>query len=173
LSEDLYIRIANADDTMILSWISAKTFSDSFSIDNKPEDIEKHVNESYNPGKIRNELNDALNVFFLAYKDGVLAGYAKLNSYPKPESSVLLMPIELERIYVLNDFKGMAIGKKLLFTCIEYGRNLGRRELWLGVWERNYNAISFYESFGFRKFGEHPFVVGNDVQNDLLMVKEI
>jgi ribosomal protein S18 acetylase RimI-like enzyme len=48
----------------------------------------------------------------------------------------------------------------------------GKKTLvWLGVWEFNPRAIKFYTRYGFKKVGVHPFVLGNDVQNDWLMAK--
>jgi ribosomal protein S18 acetylase RimI-like enzyme len=41
------------------------------------------------------------------------------------------------------------------------------------VWEHNQKAIQFYRKWGFEKFGEHFFMVGNDKQNDWLMKKEL
>ena len=45
--------------------------------------------------------------------------------------------------------------------------------MWLGVWEKNLKGIRFYERFGFKKFSEHLFVLGNDIQTDWLMMKKI
>jgi len=45
--------------------------------------------------------------------------------------------------------------------------------VWLGVWEKNNRAISFYKKWGFEKFGEHSFTLGDDIQNDWLMKKEL
>jgi ribosomal protein S18 acetylase RimI-like enzyme len=43
--------------------------------------------------------------------------------------------------------------------------------VWLDVWERNTRAISFYERWGFVVVGEQDFVLGDDVQRDLLMAR--
>lgn len=43
--------------------------------------------------------------------------------------------------------------------------------VWLGVWEFNPRAIKFYTRYEFKKVGVHPFVLGNDVQNDWLMAR--
>jgi ribosomal protein S18 acetylase RimI-like enzyme len=44
---------------------------------------------------------------------------------------------------------------------------------WLGVWERNPRAISFYRKFGFAEVGEHVFSLGNDPQRDIVMARKI
>ncbi len=41
--------------------------------------------------------------------------------------------------------------------------------LWLGVWEKNEPAILFYEKQGFVPFDTHGFMLGNDLQTDILM----
>jgi ribosomal protein S18 acetylase RimI-like enzyme len=45
--------------------------------------------------------------------------------------------------------------------------------IWLGVWEHNEHAISFYKKFGFEQFGDHIFMLGNDAQTDLLLKKNL
>ena len=48
-----------------------------------------------------------------------------------------------------------------------------KKKMWLGVWEKNYNAQKFYEKDGFKRFSEHTFVVGNDKQTDYILVKTL
>jgi ribosomal protein S18 acetylase RimI-like enzyme len=57
--------------------------------------------------------------------------------------------------------------------CIEIAKEMHREIIWLGVWEHNQQAINFYTKWGFEKFGEHDFVLGNDVQTDWLMKKDL
>jgi ribosomal protein S18 acetylase RimI-like enzyme len=42
--------------------------------------------------------------------------------------------------------------------------------MWLGVWENNHRAIKFYHDFGFKKFDSHIYVMGDDPQNDWMMM---
>jgi ribosomal protein S18 acetylase RimI-like enzyme len=49
-------------------------------------------------------------------------------------------------------------------------REMGGRTIWLGVWEHNPRAISFYEKVGFRDAGAADFFVGPDRQTDRIMV---
>jgi len=49
----------------------------------------------------------------------------------------------------------------------------GKSFLWLGVWEKNIRAISFYKEHGFVKFGKHPYYIGKDKQMDWLMRYEL
>jgi ribosomal protein S18 acetylase RimI-like enzyme len=49
----------------------------------------------------------------------------------------------------------------------------GKDAVWLGVWDRNERAIRFYESWGFHRVGSQPFLLGSDLQTDLVMVRRI
>ena len=41
--------------------------------------------------------------------------------------------------------------------------------VWLAVWERNHRAIAFYRKWGFVEVGNQSFLLGDDLQNDLVM----
>jgi len=43
--------------------------------------------------------------------------------------------------------------------------------VWLGVWEKNINAIAFYKRLGFYEDGRHPFKMGDELQTDFIMKK--
>jgi len=48
-----------------------------------------------------------------------------------------------------------------------------KKYVWLGVWEKNVDAISFYTKMGFREVGRHSFRMGDELQYDLIMKKVI
>ena len=79
------------------------------------------------------------------------------------------MKIELERIYVKRTFQGNQVGHWMLNHIKYIATKKKKNYLWLGVWEKNVNAIRFYEKNGFIKFGEHPYYIGSDKQMDWLM----
>ncbi|WP_421040405.1 GNAT family N-acetyltransferase [Mammaliicoccus vitulinus] len=54
-----------------------------------------------------------------------------------------------------------AIGKKLYDKSIELANDLSCDHIWLGVWEKNQNAIAFYEKLGFEKIDKHTFYMGD------------
>ena len=80
--------------------------------------------------------------------------------------------MEIARIYIRQNCIGKGIGKALMSCVISFAQAQQKNAVWLGVWEHNQRAIDFYRSFGFTKFGEHDFLLGDDVQRDWLMVKQ-
>ena len=77
--------------------------------------------------------------------------------------------LEIERIYVSKEFHGKSIGQLLYDKVIEVAKQKNADYVWLGVWEDNPRAISFYKKNGFVEFDKHIFKLGNDEQIDIMM----
>jgi ribosomal protein S18 acetylase RimI-like enzyme len=96
-----------------------------------------------------------------------LVAYAQLHMTP----GVPHGDVELARFYVDQAHHGRGIAQALMTAVYANARALGGTRLWLGVWERNFRAIAFYRKCGFEKCGEHPFVLGTDLQTDWDMAR--
>ena len=170
VSERLIIKRANRDDATQLTELSACTFQDTFGAPvNKQEDVDRYVADEMNIEKLTNELSDNANRFFLAYYDDLLIGYVKMRATIVPPELEQYHPIEIERLYVLKEYHDKKAGATLMKFCLDYASSNAYDMVWLGVWEHNYKALNFYKDFGFELFGSHPFVLGDDVQTDVLM----
>ena len=165
-------KLTSADADLLLT-LSKKTFFDFFAHLNKPEDMEAYASVAFTPQKIQAELSNPNSHFFFAMLNGEITGYLKLNYGPAQTEFHDQNAVEIERIYVLAEHHGKKIGHQFIdFTLKEAaGKNL--QYVWLGVWEHNHNAIGFYQHHGFTVFANHPFMLGSDLQNDLLMKKHL
>jgi ribosomal protein S18 acetylase RimI-like enzyme len=152
-----------------LQSISALTFCETFGSSNNPEDLELYLHNNLNADKLLFELSTKDSEFYLAIYEGKVIGYLKLNFKNAQTENHDPEKVELERLYVLQEFHGEQIGYQLMQFAIETVMQRGLKTLWLGVWENNLKAITFYKKLGFVTFGEHCFKLGNDNQRDLLM----
>jgi len=167
------IRNAYAGDVPLLVEMGRETFEVTFAKDNTPENMKEYLDKAFNRKKIEAEILNADYQYFLAYVEGTAAGYAKMKVGDEVNNQLRESSIELERIYVVPSFQGKKIGVALMQKCIRYAEENRFHWLWLGVWERNSKAINFYKAWGFEKFGQHIFQMGDDPQTDWLMKKLI
>lgn len=167
------IRTATITDLAVVQAIGRQTFIDSFGKDNAAANMDHYLQTAFCEEQIRNELTEAGTYFFLAFDESTLAGYAKVRVSNEVLELLGNNAIELQRIYVINTFMGRGVGRELLTTCLRHAASHKFEWIWLGVWERNYNAQRFYLSAGFQKFGEHFFDMGDDRQTDWLMKRKI
>ena len=169
----LTIRRGTLGDAGLLSELGARTFTETFAVDNSPEDMSAYLGASFNVAQQTAELEDPGSTFLIAEVDGRAAGYAMLRE-GEPEKGVEgAKPVELVRLYVSRDWLGRGIGEQLMRACIDEARQAGHETIWLGVWERNARAQAFYRKWSFRAVGEHMFQLGSDLQRDLLMERTL
>jgi ribosomal protein S18 acetylase RimI-like enzyme len=166
-------RLASVDDANTVLEIGTKTFLDTFAEYNTAEDMRLYMEKTFTLDQIKKDILDPSTTFILAYDGQSIVGYAKLREGNNPIELDEETGIEIERIYSLKDYIGKSVGKTLLQACIDIALQRRYKVIWLGVWEHNPRAIAFYEKWGFEKFGSHPFLLGNDLQTDLLMRKNI
>ena len=167
------IRKLTVQDVAELQRISVKTFVDAFGAVNTSEDMELYVSSTFSTERLTEELSNSLLHYYFTEVNGEIVAYMKLNLGDTNEKGITNPSVELERIYVLASAQGKAVGQALLDFAKQLATDQNANYLWLGVWERNPGAIRFYERNGFQKFGEHPFILGKDIQNDFLMRLEV
>lgn len=169
---NIRISHANASHAEFLSRLGKETFYEWFTSGNNPEDVKTYVEPAFSVEQMKKELNEKGSIFLVAFDGDVPAGYARLRlsdeiKFPDKKS------LELQRLYTTKDYIGKKVGSMLMERCIDETRQRGFDVLWLGVWEKNARAIAFYEKWGFKPFSSHKFLLGSDLQTDLLMKKEI
>lgn len=157
------------EDLDVLVDISRDTFVQAFEKQNDPEDFWNYIDEAFNEDVIIEQLLDKNSEFHFVYLRNILVGYFKLNKSEAQTEQFAKKSIELERIYVLTDFQDQGIGKLVLIEIIKIAKLNKASFLWLGVWQENKKAVKFYEAYGFKKFGAHPYYIGKDKQTDWLM----
>ena len=163
------LRKLSSEDLAELKVISHKTYLDAFAAGNSKENMRAYLDYAFNEQKLLSEINEKLSIFYFAKYNNQTVGYLKVNfgsaqTDLKDENSM-----ELERIYVLEEFQGKRIGQKMLTEVINMARTKKVNYLWLGVWDENKKAITFYKNHGFTIFSSHLFKMGTEIQTDLLM----
>lgn len=166
------IRKAVAADAQDIAEFTRKSFYESFADQNTKENMDKFM-ARFSATVLAAEVEDPKNIFYLALENDSIAGYIKLLPTLNPISDHDQKAIEICRIYVDKNRIGQGIGNILMKQALETASDLGAKTVWLGVWEHNLNAISFYKKWGFERFSEHIFMLGDDAQIDWLLKKEL
>lgn len=170
---EIQIRKVDPSDLEELVELSQQTFVESFAKDNSAENMEMYLKECLSLQKLLEELNDKNSIFFFVEDERQKLGYMKLNVKSFPKEIQDLPSLEIERIYIRQKFQGQGLGLYLIHQAEEFGKHQALHRIWLGVWEHNTKAIKFYQRMGFKVFGQHLFMLGNDPQTDLLMCKDL
>jgi GNAT superfamily N-acetyltransferase len=160
-------------DAAELAVFAARTFKETFSASNRPEDMQAHLDASYGPAQQAAELADSLVATILARSEGELVAYAQVRHSPPPPCITHVAPIELHRFYVDSRAHGTGLASKLMDEVEHAAREFKGRHIWLGVWEHNPRGIAFYKKKMFVDVGSTVYMVGPDKQIDRVLVSTV
>jgi ribosomal protein S18 acetylase RimI-like enzyme len=164
---------SEVSDLSELLEVARKAFIQAFTANNKPENVKAYLDEAFTLDQFREEYQNEGSTFFKLVSGTQIIGYTKVNLTPAQTDVHDPESLEIARLYLLDEFIGLGLGKMLLEQAIDFAKEKQKKYIWLGVWEHNPRAISFYERNGFEKFSSHPFPFGDEVQTDWLMRKLI
>ncbi len=166
---ELDIRKCSVHDIIQLVEISKATFANAFESQNNPEDFSTYIKTAFNKQTLLAQLENKDSSFYFLYLGKEILGYIKLNEYEAQTELRTEDGMELERIYVREQFQGNGYGQFMLEKVKSIALANKKAFLWLGVWEKNDKAIRFYHNQNFKQFGTHPYYIGTDKQTDVLM----
>lgn len=167
------IKKCTLDDIRTLQEISYETFNETFKHQNSPENMKNYLEKAFNLKQLEKELSNSSSQFFIVYVKNDVAGYLKVNTNDAQSQAMGNQSLEIERIYIKNNFQKHVLGKYLLNKAIEMARDRNKQKIWLGVWENNENAIAFYKKMGFVHTGTKSFYMADEEQKDFIMTKTL
>lgn len=171
------IRRATLQDLETLVDLGKRTFTETFAADNDPADMTQYLTTAFSTETIRGQLAATHSIFFLAQlnaSDGWQSiGYAYLKEHSAIPEIKAARPIELSRLYVDQHELGKGYGSRLMRACIDYAAAHGFDPLWLGVWEKNFRALNFYQRWDFQQVGTQHFILGKDTQTDYVLIRSV
>lgn len=162
---------AREEQLDILRDLSIKTFGEAFGRYNSQENMQAYIQQAFSIQSFKHQWAKPITKFYLGWLGSEPVGYLKINEVSAENFMSEKKGIEIERIYVLEKCYGKGVGQKLLEWSFQVAREQRASYVWLGVWENNARAIRFYEKNGFKTFGKHPFILGQDTQTDWLMYR--
>lgn len=161
---------ANPEEIDQLVQISWQTFFESFNHLNTPENMSAYMDKAFTHEKLLSELQNENSQFFFVREGKEIIGYLKVNLKDAQTEFKDDISMEVERIYISQEYQSNGYGTRLLEKVKEIASVSGIKYIWLGVWEKNPAAIRFYERNGFDIFSSHEFQMGDEVQIDKLMI---
>lgn len=164
------MRRGSVADATELAAFAARSFKDTYSANNRPDDMQVHLAATFGPDQQAAELADPLVVTLLARSKGELVAYAQVRRNPPPPCVTHADPIELHRFYVDRRAHGAGLASRLMQVVHQTAREFQGRHIWLSVWERNPRAIAFYKKAMFVDVGSTFYMVGPDKQMDRVLV---
>jgi ribosomal protein S18 acetylase RimI-like enzyme len=166
MEDTLVIRPADIEDINAIGFLAYQTWPSTYKDILTLEQLQYMLQMMYSPAALQEQMLQKHHHFFIAEIDENEVGFT---SYSETEPGTL----KIHKIYVLPGLQGKGVGKALMDSIIEEGKEQGAKKIQLNV-NRNNKAISFYERNGFKILKEENIDIGNGYfMNDFVMEKPI
>ncbi|MBB3890615.1 GNAT superfamily N-acetyltransferase [Phenylobacterium haematophilum] len=147
--------------------VAREIFTATFGRDFETAPFEAFCDGVYGPqGSMMRDFDDPSVEWQVATSRGEPIGYAKLTPLRAPFSDASAGALELQQLYVLQDWHGLGVADRLMEWALSAARQRGADEVYLTVFDHNERAKRFYARYGFAEVGRCTFTLGDLVDDD-------
>jgi putative acetyltransferase len=118
-----------------------------------------HMFEAY---QARNE------VYYVVEFEGKVVGGCGIKALKGNDSGIC----ELQKLYILNDIRGLGVGKILVEKCLEFAVQAGYKKCYLETFPNMMAAINLYLKYGFKRL-KSPIGETGHCGCDVWMAKDL
>jgi len=172
-NEKIVIRRATLEDAAIIVELGRQTFTETFGHLFTPTALQNYLDTTFNNIKIYNSLQKSHNQYFIAVFENKPVGYAKIKINSTTPEIQAERPVQLQKLYVLQEFISQKIGAALMQFCLQLTEIQVNDLMWLVVLQSNERAIRFYEKFNFIKYSEYAHQIGENRFEYYIMIKNL
>ena len=151
---EIAIRNWTREDFSIVKNILLTTWKNTYTFIPE-EDILSHFKKYYCEDRLIEILNDPFSKGIIAEVNSVPAGWLKLFE------DHISKKFFVSSLYVLPEFQGFGLGKKLLNKAYRIAKKKQFSKVWLGVMKQNVKSLEWYKNLGFIFDEEEPFQMGS------------
>lgn len=152
-SDEITLRNWTKEDFQTVRNILLVTWKDAYNFIPQ-KDIITHLENYYSESKLLELFNNHLVKGILAEVNQSPVGWMKLFNDEIAEKFFI------SSLYVLPEYQGYGIGKKLLLFAEDKAAKLKFDNVWLGVMKDNIKALEWYKKIGFNFVEKEPFKMG-------------
>ena len=150
MAPGITIRQMNLSNLTTLHNLCCEIYSQNFYSHWNEGGLGQYLEKVFGPDTLEIELSAKNIQYYVAFIEQEPVAFMKINLFSNLPGNDMNKGIELDKIYILPEFKGMKIGKTMLDVAFNIASSNKKEILWLTVIDTNREAISFYEKAGFR-----------------------
>lgn len=156
---------AEIEHCELLVKIGKQSFLEAHGKSASKGDIDAFVTQNYSRKAFLKELAYPDNIYQIVFLKNQAVGFSSI-VLNRPNTHIDQQNVtKLDRLYLLKEFYGKNLGRKLLDFNIELSKKNNQKGMWLAVWVENHRAINFYTKNGFTIVGSYDFQISRTHSN--------
>jgi len=154
MKKGVVVRGWNEGDLESIRRITWTTWLDAYGSFIPERDLKSYFDSAYTVKELTELHRSPHFRGLLAEVEGRPTGYAKVRYAPEEQRCYV------SSLYVLPEFQGKGVGRRLMEEAERHALAFGVKEIWLGVMVQNTPALEWYQRNGFVFVEEQPFTMG-------------
>lgn len=154
------LRVCTLSDVPALTKVASLSFEETFGDTLSKEETSFYEKANFQGPLLCKSILHPLTHFVVVTSHARPVAYMKLNYGKMQTENNFPDGIEIEHLYVLKAFQGKGIGHALVEYAVDYAKKEDLKTLWVAVWEKNPDALAFYQQMGFKTKGTRPSRIG-------------
>lgn len=190
-ADQIVIFEPDRDKFETLGALGRKLFAQTFAGLYCDEDLQRFLSSTFSVSGLQADISAGCS--YWAAKDVSVenrpwVGYCKVGPVKVPlatmqplvtEKSIAVQPVETEhclelrQLYIDRCYHRHGIGSQFMNLFFRRCADLGVATAYVSCWSENHQALRFYERFGFTPIGEYEFPVGEHLDREFVLRKQL
>lgn len=163
---------ARTKDSELLSVLFKTIYIETYGTEGVTYEFANFIEQQFSKKKIEADIRSKNNDLWIArFKDNPV-GVIQLE-YNKSCPILDFVSPEINKLYVLRNFYGKGIGKRLMQLAEDRIAQMGENKVWLWVLKSNTRANDFYKQQGFKNIGVADFQMEVNSYTNNVMLKNL
>lgn len=142
-----------------LSDLAVLTYIEAYKTQLSSEEIQSRIGCTYRKSDFENLLKSESHFFWGAFSEDTLVAYLEVSTEGKSTTVDTGGCLQLCRIYVHPNHKGTGLGRQLIQKAEDFAQQQSFKGIWMHCFDRNIEAINFYQKCGYNLSGRDPFSI--------------
>ena len=159
----------------MISELGARLFAETYGATHREPELSRYLVRAFAVGDVSSAIAKTNVTMFVAEDYGARPiGYAFLRKTDTlPDGVRSYNSYEVVRFYVDAGTQGRGVGRALMEMCFDDARKRGGDTIWVQAWTQARWAVGFYERMGFSAVGSASFSIGDQIDDDQIMSREL
>jgi diamine N-acetyltransferase len=160
------------EDIKNIATLAFYVWVDTYTPDGMEDEFSNFLWKELSPENFSKRLSVQSREIYKIVMEDHIVGFMEIN-YESPTEYDMANNCEIEKIYIHKNYQNIGLGSKLMSFTNSLCKEKGIKKYWLSVYEKNENAINFYQKHSFKNIGEMYFEIGSGKHKNYVLSKEV
>lgn len=161
-------RAASSQDIPQLAALGRELFIETWGTLYSSQDLNSFLEQVHSPEGVACDLAEDC-CYWIAQSSAQWIAYCKAGPVHVPVDIGGRRAAELRQMYVRQPYHGTGVADQLMELFLQWTSQHQIQDAYISCWSENHRALAFYKRYGFSKFCQYKFRVGQQLDDEYIL----